>query len=121
MTMRIGSLNSDEALGKRDAIHVPVVLVESDDPLYGGLHVQFVDNDFNKVTPCIPQVSHAVVDPFIDRVSPGEKVWVMLQPESIGGLTHQYDINIKGLPQGEASLQAEDDEEWLSNSCRGCY
>lgn len=64
---------------------------------------------------------HAIVDPFIPRpVEAGEVVWVFPVPELVSGVHHGFTVKpIDG--EGRWGWISEEDEDYLNDSCRGCY
>lgn len=147
--LTVGSRTTDQSmLGKRDAFHVPGVVVFSRETIEPGSNVRFVDGTNDQVMNCLKSDRQAVVDPFIDGdLLPGQMFWIFLCPEIVGNLVHHFEITgvksnqvdterlIKDAErlQGELSqaqlrisvLEDEvaevgnDDEEY--DECGGCY
>jgi hypothetical protein len=65
---------------------------------------------------------HAIVDPFIESVLPGDVFFVMLVPNSTKNLVHHYEITITDLPDAPAkdadAFTPEPEED--DNECRNC-
>lgn len=115
---RLGQISTEE-LGRRDAIHVPAVLVCSMATVNAGANVRFVDHQ--TVMPTATK-AQAVADPWLNRVvNPGEQFWVLVNPDLVDQVTHQFEI--KGVP-----VKEEDEEEETGadnfeheDECRNCY
>ncbi len=113
MKSKIGQIGSTEDLrGTRDAVHVPVVLVETDDDaIKAGDNVRFVDSSYTVVTVCDKERRHAIVDPFLpDSWNMNDMFLVMLVPDAVTKLVHYYDLTFKDV-----------EEENSDDGCRGCY
>lgn len=131
--LKVGEVSQDVSLmGKRDAVHVPVILVATRMTLKAGQNVKFTDKSMMQVTFCAKHERQAIVDPFIEHVlSPGDIFHVLLEPSLVSNLTHQFDIASNEVNETidevdecagcyESSIDDDiDDEEY--NSCRGCY
>lgn len=131
--LKVGEISDDVTLlGKRDAVHVPVILVRSNMTLKAGQNVKFSNKEMTLVEFCAKKDRQAIVDPFIDTLKPGDIFHVLLEPSLVSNLTHQFDIactevnetidevdECAGCYGGHVVDEAEDDEEF--NSCRGCY
>lgn len=111
MSMKLGQAEAggEAQLGKRDAFHVAAVLVKSEQEVYGGNHVRFMDDSFTVVGPSDGSNQHGIVDPFLDLVRPGVLFWVLLMPDLAHSLHHQFELHITDVPA--------DDGEW---NCQGC-
>jgi hypothetical protein len=118
--MKIGQLNNELLLGKRDAIHVPIVLVRGEEGNSGfsaGEHVWFTDKTFTRVCKVDSDRDdyHAIVDPFMDRevFNADDQFFVFLRPaEPPMKVYHQFEIPITEFPK---------DSEIEDDCCRGCY
>lgn len=147
--LTVGTRSTDPAmLGKRDAFHVPGVVVFSRQPVEPGSDVRFVPGANNEVIVCGKEDRQAVVDPFIDgTLLPGQGFWIFLCPEIVGNLIHHFEIvgvassvvDVKQLLDEKQRLQDDlmsaqsrisiledeiaevgnDDEEY--DECSGCY
>jgi hypothetical protein len=106
---KVGQTTTDMALlGKRDAMHVPVVLARAVSPCSAGWYVRFVDDACTEVTTTRKSLAEGVVDPFITHDTlPGELVWVFLMPHLVGTVAHAFDIvrdGVKSPPPGSEDL-----------------
>ena len=79
--------NSDR---RRDAVHIAVVPVISDQRLAPGQHVGLcVPDDLERVGPCDHNIG--IVDPFLaSDVEPGQRFWLLLYPGTITSLRHVW-------------------------------
>ena len=87
---KLGTPISNPEAAQRDAIHVAVVPVTSEETLSPGEHVGLVDAATNKVSRNAKKIG--VVDPFMTakKVSPGSTFWLVLYPGTITGLRHEW-------------------------------
>jgi hypothetical protein len=128
-TFKIG----EAQLGERDAFHVPCILARSLYTVQGGQSVLFTDEQLRQADPSMANLDnrHGIVDPFIKIANPGEMFWVLLNPNLVTKLNHQFEVNLEidelepeydecsgcyGSPSYD-----ENDDEYEDNSCRGCY
>lgn len=118
--MKIGQIETDGIPGRRDAFHVPAVLVTCDQEIVPGDGVRFVDDTFTLVKPALSGARHGIVDPFLlKNAGRGQKFWVLLMPGMIKDkLTHQFDLNIPDVPHKKT--QEEEDAEY-EDQCKGCW
>lgn len=87
---------SDTEVGKilpsaqpRDAIHVAVASVISDERLYPGEHIGLIQGTPHHVSARVTTLG--IVDPFLTHaVLPGEWFWMYLYPRTITGLKHSW-------------------------------
>ena len=95
MEPKIGEtlLRKDASNGKRDAFHVPVVLVHSLDKLKGGETVIFTSPEMVKKVTTEP-IYDAVVDPFLHSTR-GQSFWVFVKPGSVTNLTHTPGLRLR--------------------------
>jgi hypothetical protein len=114
--MKIGQIDNEDTLGKRDAFHVPAVLVKANEPLKAGDGLRFTDDTFTMVVRSNVN-RHAIVDPFVKKINVGDQFWALLMPDSIGKLNHHFDLNIADVPK--TARQIEEEEEY--DGCRGCW
>jgi hypothetical protein len=118
--MKIGQIETTGEPGRRDAFHVPAVLVTCAGIVTAGNAVRFSDSSFSSVLVVADNARnrHAIVDPFIaGTVRPGQLFWVLLMPGMIKDkLTHQFDLNIEDVPAPEP--ESSDDED---DQCKGCW
>ena len=137
--------HSEASKGKRDAFHVPAVLVTSTNPVTGGQRVTFTAP--NIVTPAKDDTMSvryrfdAVVDPFLGVIPSGNAFWVFLRPGTVSNLTHTWtaptiaelqnpvdaappltneEAKILKLVK-DSNVTEEELDEWVNDSCRGCY
>lgn len=106
-----------EFLGRRDAFHVPGILVKSHQPMFPGDRVVFTDDALTSVRDeSGNEKTQAIVDPFLPAgvVSPGTLFWVFPVPGSTGPVRHHFDVDIDPATHEEP---VDDDDD----SCRGCY
>jgi hypothetical protein len=118
-------------LGRRDAFHVPGVLVSALGVIQPGDSVRFVDQEFKIVTKCTREFRQAVVSPFVpEHLQSGTLFWVFLEPDLVASLVHHFDIKqaepeVKEahMVQGGGLATKEEvdffsDDEW---NCAECY
>lgn len=117
-------------IGDRDAIHVPVVWVTTDQSWVGPYRVKFTDSSFTKVRMTDDDDCHGISNPWLDMVNSGDKFEVWLKPGSVTKLRHGFDIDFNIEEKEEydecsgcygASPYDYNDDEYEDNSCRGCY
>lgn len=111
--MKVGTVNVEgELAGVRDAIHVPLVTVTTDEYLNAGDSVEFTDYTFAKVRSCGRPSRHGIIDPFIKQiVKPGDIFKVLLEPDMNIQVRHHFDIFVEVREAPDVS----------DDSCRGCY
>lgn len=131
------STTDPSLLGRRDAFHVPGVLVQSISGGYvspAGSKVRFIDPDCRYVDFAIGGNYDAIVDPFLkDKIAPHSLFWVFLSPDIVGNLVHSFDIN-RGTPEPLPKQEKEEDDGWGAcygsqssedededDGCGGCY
>lgn len=91
---QVGRLERINQIGRRDAFHIPCIVVTSEQSIEPGAYVRFVGD--NQVVPCMQEQSQGVADPFLqDSVLRDNPFWVLLNPRNIEDLTHHF--LIKGL------------------------
>lgn len=138
--LRVGAVADDASkAGRRDAFHVPCVLVTSAESFTGGESCAFVDGKTVRSIRSHNIHRQAVVDPFVSGIiKPGQAFWVMVEPSMLvdDALTHHFSIH--GLPseidclkeqldaanaraEKEEARAKELDDELSNDSCRGCY
>lgn len=121
--MKIGQIETDGTPGRRDAFHVPAVLVTCDNQVTAGQPVRFIDDTFTKVDvwqAAIRQNKHGIVDPFVSGpILPGLMFWVLLMPGMIKDrLTHQFELNISDVPH---KMTPEEEEQYHEDQCKRCW
>lgn len=73
----------------RDAIHVAVCPVVAAQKLSPGQDIGFVDADLVRVGACDKPLG--IVDPYLKKlVFPGQKFWMLLYPQTITSLRHEW-------------------------------
>jgi len=100
-------------LGRRDAFHVPGILVSSDELIDPGEKLVFTNEELTLVreTRSINERHHAIADPFLaDGIPPGCLFWAVLVPGTMTNLVHSFETTI--------TVQPEDDYD---DQCKGCY
>lgn len=125
--MRAGKkVNPKLQAGRRDAFHVPCVLVTCLNSVSASDKVRFLDG--KTVELCGGAAMQAIVDPFLKRpVKPGEKFWVMVSPDLVGKkLVHKFEIDGVHDPEEARVKELERElEEYKENDkdneCRDCY
>jgi hypothetical protein len=90
--IKLGVLAADTA--QRDAIHIAIASVTSDEALYPGDHIALVEGTIDKVQSlrgAENEVAIGIVDPFLSgRVNPGQHFWLLLYPQTITSLRHEW-------------------------------
>lgn len=85
--MTLGTILRDKA--ERDAIHIAIAPVTAAEKLYPGQHVGFVEGSTHIVALDRPPVG--IIDPFLKgAVFPDHRCWLMLYPNTITGLRHEW-------------------------------
>lgn len=104
-------------LGRRDAFHVPGVLVTSSGYVSASDPVLFTDSSCKEVIVATFSRKDAVVDPFVSGIlDPGTLFWVFITPERVSNLTHHFEISpIVGA--SETIFTGEDSEDWRNREC----
>ena len=142
---KISEFTTDQSLlGRRDAFHVPGVLVSSNETVWPGDRISFVDSTCSSVRRSDAlEERQGIADPFLTNpLLPGQLFWVFIAPELTSNLVHKFDILlasafIEKTEEKEetklfidvAELEQEedvdsndvDDEEDEDDSCKGCY
>lgn len=126
-------------VGKRDAVHAPVIVAFCTKKLKAGESVRFLDNKCTAVEKCYAELRHGVVSPFLESDAPAETaVAIFLRPESTSNLRHHYDVAFAGKEEPEDDKderikQLEDEINGLKedlelaremdedDGCLGCY
>lgn len=120
-----------EFLGRRDAFHVPGVLVQCNEDVFPGEAVRFADEDLSRVVLAPRKQAHALVDPFIiGTIEAGKVFWVLPVPGVVTDLTHQFSAKVDLTPvefdrdfsrrAGEPGYATDEDSE-SALECKGCY
>jgi hypothetical protein len=115
--------------GKRDAFHVPGILVTSDQVLCAGDRVAFTDSSFSVVRRVLlGETPEAIVDPFLKSAitcsdfesTDRQLFWVFMMPGMTKNLTHHFEIvDVDNPPEPISEPESEDEDVW--DTCRGCY
>lgn len=121
--MKIGQIDNNEVLGKRDAFHVPCILANSPQDLKAGDKVRFIDDTYKSVIK-VPRHEnlnpHGIVDPFVKRFKKWEQFLVWLMPETVVKLNHNFELNMPDVPKAYMD-EPDPIEEEENTGCRGCY
>lgn len=132
----VGKVHSERSvLGRRDALHLPAVMVKSPRIIrVSGFKqwVRFSNTEMTEVIPTeIQSLADGVIDPFLMAdVFPGEMFWVLVDPRKVGEVTHRFDlkdmapaISTPPTPEPEPAKKEPEPEEEddYDDGCRGCY
>lgn len=101
--------------GMRDAVHVQIVIVQSEYPLYPGQPVRFVDTNYDYVVPSAMGRAHAVVNPFMPGFDQDEPFAVLLLPGMSRDLLHTFTLNIPDVPPGKVVATTHPDKTVIAN------
>lgn len=111
----LGTLELDDTAA-RDAIHLAVEPVVSDETLYAGMHIGIVDGKASSKA----QRKLGIVDPFVVvPINPGMKFWLVVYPRTITSLRHVWehpDFSEK-MDNPTKSIESKFDrsQQWLQN------
>ncbi len=116
--MKLGKIPEEN--DKRDAVHVAIAPVIAGEILYPGQKVYFSESGI--VMGSRDHVPVGVVDTFrITKILKGERLWLMLFPETITSLRHDWthpafkeETELKIRPSGYAESM-----EWMENFAAG--
>lgn len=99
----------------RDAIHVAIAPVYSDEKLMPGQHVSLVEGTNDKV--CTSDKNKVgIVDPFLRRsVEPGQRFWLCLYLRTVTSLKHSW--SHPAFKDEESKPDTKASEQWLRNYC----
>lgn len=92
MTMKIGQIEVSGVSGRRDAFHVPAILVRSDENLRPGENIRFTDDTYTAVRSSGQSDRHAVADPFVKEIPKGCAFWALLMPDLVSNLVHHFNL-----------------------------
>jgi hypothetical protein len=81
-------------VGRRDAFHVPAILVRSNDFVTPGEGLRFVDDALTEVVTAGYGTRQAVADPFVSEINQ-DSFWALLMPDTVQNLTHNFEVNIE--------------------------
>jgi hypothetical protein len=104
--------HENHLIGKKDAVHIAVVMCSASDD-FGhprpGQRVRFTGDAFSEVRPAVgSEPFHGVVDPFLENVNLDDLFLVIIKPGLASTVRHDYDLNI---------TDTEENGQW---DCRGC-
>lgn len=106
----LGRLLTEYEPAQRDAIHIAIMPVMTDEALSPGDHVKFVYGTTNRVRRAPDNKGIGVVDPFLTVYIPTySKVWMFLYPNTITGLRHEWTHPDVDNP----AIAKDDSEKWL--------
>jgi len=109
--------SSNLTLGLKDALHVPIVVVQCDELLHGGEWVRFVDAESNRVIKCDQDESHGFVNPY-DTPFDNKPFIMFLNPDMTGPVRHEFDIKHKERETLEEELERQREED---PNCAECW
>lgn len=114
--MTLGQPEGDQ-LGKRDAFHLPCILVTAskNGKIEPGDSVRFIDSDLDTVERCDASERHGIADPFVRHCR--NYFWVLLNPGTAQNLTHHFKVVLSGVTdtsEPENEDEFEDDEDQYS-------
>src|SRR5262245_3338274 len=103
--LKLGELITDPA-AERDAVHVAVAPVVAAEDLLPGQHVGFVTpGDHEQVG--ATAITVGIVDPFLRQaVLRGERFWLLLYPQTITSLRHDWTHPAFDMPRALADYLA---------------
>lgn len=94
----------------RDAIHIAIAPVTSDESMQPGQHVALVPGCSDRVQSNGTAVG--IVDPYLQRlIEPGEKFWLCLYPQTVTSLRHEW--THPAFPKVAAAAEQSESERWL--------
>lgn len=87
--IKLGKLVEGDA--QRDAVHVAIAPVVALEGLQPGDHIGFISGGTYRVGKVSPDLSVGIVDPYLQhRVSPGDKFYMLLHPQTVTSLRHDW-------------------------------
>lgn len=96
---KIGALLKNKH-AERDAIHIAVAPVTATEELRPGQHIGFVIDGNTNLVGGNPETFIGIVDPYLDQViREGDAFWMMLYPQSITSLRHNWSHPAFGASQ----------------------
>lgn len=109
----------------RDAIHIavmPVIISETMEWPTPGTPVCFEVGSREVVRECraedyndFPKTAIGILDPFFDgRMTPGDRVWMFLKPNTVNGMRHRWTHPVVDSPPEDLS----DPKEWIAAWCQ---
>ncbi len=108
--------NTPTEAHKRDAIHIAVAPVKAGRILHAGDFVKL--NDSGEAIHALVPEAIGVVDAFLqDRVRPGDTFWLMLFPQTITSLRHEWTHPAfeREAVSDNTNTQKAESEKWLRN------
>lgn len=117
------SIQGTSLHGRRDAFHVPAVLVTSVHQISAGQSLKFVSGSVTEVELATPEDRQGVASPFLTAsAKPDEGFWMFLTPGSVADLTHNFVINeVDKVEATSESPEPEEDDYDYDDGCAGCY
>ena len=109
----LGTILRDKA--ERDAIHIAIAPVTAAEKLYPGQHVGFVEGSTHIVSASRPTIG--IIDPFLtSAVFQDHRCWLMLYPNTITGLRHEWKHPAFEPPVGRISKDdhMEKSKAWIA-------
>lgn len=110
----LGKKDCELELGFKDAVHVPVVVVQSDDYVEPGARVRFIDAKSVRVC-SESEDAHAIADPFLKNPVDW-KFCVLLVPGMIENVRHDFELNFE-LNELEKELLEHKKEDPMCAKC----
>jgi hypothetical protein len=108
-------------VGRKDAFHIPSVLVTTNHDLNPGQDVRFTDDDCDAVEPCERNKRQAIVDPFLTKDQIEKSAfWVFIDPDLVSNLTHEFEIKGIGEPEDFAEFLEFKGHSKEYNECHNC-
>ncbi len=100
--MGLGQSFPNKPNSVQDAFHSPCICVQNNVGLRPRDYVRFTDSGWSEVIVVDFGQHHGVVDPFVKSVQSGHWVNIMLVPELIGRLYHNFEmpVNLPAAPPG---------------------
>ena len=118
MTMKIGQIETSGVPGRRDAFHVPAILVNSEELLHPGDNIRFTDASCVAARSSGRSDRHAIVDPFVKEIKIGQLFWAMLIPDTVSDLVHHFNLKLD-FPVAKPAYREQYDE-WESADTARC-
>lgn len=116
--------NDADDILDRDAIHIAVLPVWTDEELHRGEMVHFVPGRIDRVKVSGKGEEVGIIDPFLHAltVPKNTRVWLFLKPNTVTGMRHHWS---HPLVDGQGAVKqvlkrfgkVPDSEAWLRNFC----
>jgi hypothetical protein len=114
MKVELGKIVDDSAYEHhRDAVHVPVILVEAGEDMAGGEHIGVLKDSSSYVVGTKAKRLIGIVDPFLKGVGTGQKFWMWMDPDQVTSVQHKW-------YHADLSDNSSDSDNY-DDPCRGCY